>query len=60
MLHYYQISDSDTNIIGCNARYPGSVHDAAIWQMSDIKNYLRNEYENGDKLSHLLGKRRNL
>ncbi|GLV44718.1 uncharacterized protein CBL_20629 [Carabus blaptoides fortunei] len=49
------ISDSDTNIIGCNARYPGSVHDAAIWQMSNIKNYLRNEYENGDKLSHLLG-----
>ncbi|GLV40830.1 hypothetical protein CBL_10005 [Carabus blaptoides fortunei] len=50
-----QISDSDTKIIACNARYPGSVHDSAIWQMSNIKQHLRRQYENGDVLSHLIG-----
>ncbi|XP_031328239.1 putative nuclease HARBI1 [Photinus pyralis] len=49
------ISDSNTKIIACNARYPGSVHDSAIWQMSNIKTYLKREYDNGDKSTHLLG-----
>jgi len=30
------------------------VHDAAVWQMSNIKNYLRRNYENGDS-SFLIG-----
>ncbi|XP_018564931.1 putative nuclease HARBI1 [Anoplophora glabripennis] len=49
------ICDVDCNILACNAQYPGSVHDSAIWRVSDIKNFLRNEYENGDITSHLLG-----
>ncbi|KAK9736083.1 DDE superfamily endonuclease [Popillia japonica] len=55
MLLNCKISDSNNKIIGCNARYPGSVHDSAIWQMSDIRNYLRQQYTNGDSNSHLLG-----
>lgn len=51
----YQISDSNSKIIGCNARFPGSVHDAAIWQTSNIRNYLQEEYQNGDISAHLLG-----
>ncbi|CAL1672498.1 unnamed protein product [Lasius platythorax] len=34
------ICDANNIIIGINARYPGSVHDAAIWQVSEIRNYL--------------------
>lgn len=49
------ISDSECRIIAVDARYPGSVHDAAIWQMSNIRNYLRNEYINGHRNSHLIG-----
>ncbi|KAK4882999.1 hypothetical protein RN001_006318 [Aquatica leii] len=50
------ISDANAKIIGCSARFPGSVHDSAIWQMSQIKNYLRSQYEeHGNKSSHLIG-----
>ncbi|GLV40063.1 uncharacterized protein CBL_02948 [Carabus blaptoides fortunei] len=49
------ISDSDCRILAVNARYPGSVHDSAIFQMSNIRNFLRTEYENGHKSSHLIG-----
>ncbi|KAK4887473.1 hypothetical protein RN001_003744 [Aquatica leii] len=50
------ISDANAKIIGCSARFPGSVHDSAIWQMSQIKNYLRSQYEeHGDKSTHLIG-----
>ncbi|KAK9686642.1 DDE superfamily endonuclease [Popillia japonica] len=53
--HSINISDSNSKIIGCNARFPGSVHDAAIWQTSNIRNYLQEEYQNGDISAHLLG-----
>ncbi|KAK4886108.1 hypothetical protein RN001_002379 [Aquatica leii] len=49
------ICDSNCRIIACDARYPGSVHDAAIWRMSDVRNYCRGQYENGDITSHLIG-----
>lgn len=41
--------------MACDARYPGSVHDAAVWQMSDMKTFFRSNYLNGDKDSHLIG-----
>ncbi|EZA55356.1 Putative nuclease HARBI1, partial [Ooceraea biroi] len=49
------ICDADNIIVGINARYPGSVHDAAIWQISEIRNYLRTCYYNGDHALFLLG-----
>lgn len=49
------ICDANNIIIGINARYPGSVHDAAIWQVSEIRNYLRTCYHNGDRGSFLIG-----
>ncbi|RLU23816.1 hypothetical protein DMN91_004024 [Ooceraea biroi] len=50
------ICDSNCEIIGCSARFPGSVHDAAIWQMSSIRRFLKQNYEDGDQQTHLIGK----
>jgi len=49
------ICDANNIIIGINARYPGFVHDAAIWQISEIRNYLRTCYYNGDYVSFFIG-----
>jgi len=48
------ICDANNIIIGINARYPGSVH-AAMWQISEIRNYLRTCYYNGDYASFFIG-----
>lgn len=40
-----------------NARFPGSVHDSAIWLVSELRNHLRTQFstvENQD--SFLIGK----
>ncbi|XP_031358778.1 putative nuclease HARBI1 [Photinus pyralis] len=50
-----RICDSDLNIMSINARFPGSVHDSAIWMMSGVKQIMRDAYENGDRSSWLLG-----
>ncbi|EZA53124.1 Putative nuclease HARBI1 [Ooceraea biroi] len=50
------ICDSNCEIIGCSARFPGSVHDAAIWQMSSIRRFLKQNYEDGDQQTHLIGR----
>lgn len=42
-------------ITAANARFPGSTHDAAIWRVSDIKNFCNNNYVQGDHQSVLLG-----
>lgn len=42
-------------ILACDARYPGSVHDSAIWQVSEIRNFLLTNYNHGDSSSHLIG-----
>lgn len=42
-------------LLAVNARYPGSVHDAAIWNTSNINVYLRRCFEQGDQESWLLG-----
>lgn len=51
----FQICDSNLKIIAINARYPGSTHDAAIWQMSNICQHLRNKYFTGNLNEWLLG-----
>ncbi|KAF2904212.1 hypothetical protein ILUMI_01960 [Ignelater luminosus] len=38
-----------------NARYPGSVYDAAIWSTSAIYQHLIQLYQHGEKSSRLLG-----
>lgn len=49
------ICDSNGKFIGCDARFPGSTHDAAVWQVSDIRNYLRTRFNNGDINTRLIG-----
>lgn len=48
------ITDADLNVLNMNARFPGSVHDAAIWSMSNINRHLKNKYLNGSDY-HLIG-----
>ena len=43
------ISDSNHCIIGCDARYPGSVHDASVWRVSSIRDFLQRQYNEGDQ-----------
>ncbi|KAJ3654524.1 hypothetical protein Zmor_013707 [Zophobas morio] len=49
------ICDSNCKILACDARFPGSVHDSAIFRVSDIRNNLRMCFENGDDTSWLIG-----
>ncbi|KAK4882460.1 hypothetical protein RN001_005779 [Aquatica leii] len=50
------ICDADLKILAINARYPGSVHDSAIWMLSNIKSVLsRNYFQNNDHGTWLLG-----
>jgi len=42
-------------ILVADARYPGSVHDAAIWIMSNIKTFLHNNFIQGDEATYLIG-----
>ncbi|KAK4874307.1 hypothetical protein RN001_013667 [Aquatica leii] len=49
---YYSINvqiicDANLSILNCNAMYPGSTHDAAIWQMSTVQRYLRENHVRG-------------
>lgn len=52
---WFQVCDSSMRLLAVNARYPGSVHDAAIWNVSTINVYLRRCFEEGDHESWLLG-----
>ncbi|KAK4879203.1 hypothetical protein RN001_007349 [Aquatica leii] len=49
---YYSINvqiicDANLSILNCNTMYPGSTHDAAIWQMSTVQRYLRENHVRG-------------
>lgn len=46
------VCDSDLKILYADARYPGSVHDAAIWQVSSLKQTLKSSH---NRNSWLLG-----
>lgn len=49
------IGDASLKIQNINARYPGSVHDAAIWMMLTINRHLQTEYINDRLNGHLVG-----
>lgn len=51
----FKIYDSNLRILNLNARFPGSVHDAAIWQLSGIRRMLYEGYNNGETSSWLIG-----
>lgn len=42
-------------ITALNARYPGSTHDAAIWETSTINQFLQTRHENGIRNEWILG-----
>jgi hypothetical protein len=55
--NYYSINtqiicDADREIININARFPGSVHDATIWMMSQIKPALQEVYVRNNELNY--------
>lgn len=47
--------DVNAKILAVNARYPGSVHDAAIWYMSGIRQALHRNFLQGDETTYLIG-----
>ncbi|KAI4454250.1 hypothetical protein MML48_10g00018617 [Holotrichia oblita] len=49
------ICNSKLRILAINARFPGSVHDSAIWQTSQIRATLQRMYQEGNTNSWLLG-----
>ncbi|XP_050515302.1 putative nuclease HARBI1 [Diabrotica virgifera virgifera] len=49
------ICDSNLKILNCNARYPGSTHDSAIWTMSNVIQHMEQTYGNGERGFWLLG-----
>lgn len=49
------ICNAKLKILAINARYPGSVHDSAIWTTSIIHHQLRQQYERGDRSTWLIG-----
>lgn len=49
------IGDSDRKIININARFPGSVNDAAIWMTSGAKRIMQRQYVRNGTADHLLG-----
>lgn len=49
------VVDSNLKILAVNARFPGSVHDSAIWATSQVKRTMEQIYQNGDRSSWLIG-----
>ncbi|CAH1997553.1 unnamed protein product [Acanthoscelides obtectus] len=49
------IFDSHLMITNVNAKYPGAVHDAAIFDSSNIQRHLKQKYEDGRRNCYLLG-----
>ncbi|XP_018572085.1 protein ALP1-like [Anoplophora glabripennis] len=49
------ICDSNLKILHCNARYPGSMHDSAIWNMSNMYNHMEHSYQENQHGFWLLG-----
>lgn len=49
------ICDHNKKILSINARYPGSVHDSAIWMMSNVRQQLQRQYINENLTDYLIG-----
>jgi hypothetical protein len=54
-LNVLLVCDSDLKILSVNARYPGSVHDSAVYMMSAVKRTFHQRYADGDRSTWLLG-----
>nr|CAI5836247.1 unnamed protein product [Callosobruchus analis] len=57
---YYSINvqlivNAEGKILNVNARYPGSVHDSAVWQMSTINTFLGRNHLQENLYYHLIG-----
>lgn len=53
---FFKICDANTKILNCNARFPSSTHDAAIWNLSPVKRHLKEKYSNNELIgSWLIG-----
>jgi hypothetical protein len=48
------VCDSKYKILNMNARFPGSVHDSAIWMSSNVRTMLYRQFMNGNN-GYLLG-----
>ena len=46
---------ADLKIVFADAKYPGSVHDSAVWQTSSLKIHIQNVYTNSNSKFWLLG-----
>ncbi|KAJ8939402.1 hypothetical protein NQ314_011148, partial [Rhamnusium bicolor] len=42
------ICDSKLKILNCNARFPGAVHDSAIWAISSARQLLERKFIMGE------------
>ncbi|KAJ8928729.1 hypothetical protein NQ314_018677 [Rhamnusium bicolor] len=49
------ICDHHKRILSINARYPGSVHDSAIWTMSGVRRLLQRLYIENETEDYLIG-----
>lgn len=49
------MADAYGKIISINPNFPGSTHDAAIWNASHLKKTLERQYINGERDQWLLG-----
>ncbi|KAG8231963.1 hypothetical protein J437_LFUL008883, partial [Ladona fulva] len=49
------VCDYDLEILSLNALHGGRTHDAHIWRMSQLHQYMRRSYEEGDQCHWLLG-----
>ncbi|XP_053955242.1 putative nuclease HARBI1 isoform X1 [Anastrepha ludens] len=55
IFYLLQICDNKMRIRYVNAQYPGSNHDAHIWNVSSARNFFENKYLNGERNTWLLG-----
>lgn len=50
-----QVCDHKLQIRYISSHYPGSAHDSFIWNASELKQFLKNNHNNGDKNTWILG-----
>lgn len=55
-LNVLAITDANLRVIYADARFPGSVHDSAIWMVSPVRNFLKGKFTNAEnQRSHIIG-----